>query len=321
MKSDRCGLLTAAMLALAVATMTGCGFLGSQEKSLTAMPSYDGEFMEEPAPLAEAPMRMADAGTDISATGDTSVALSMLAAAEASESRKVIKTAELGIDEDDLDQAQKTLLALVDQRGGFIASLTVNDYETSRQAEIVARVPSAQFHEVYDAVKALGHVKRDHVGGQDVTEEFMDLERRIANLQAQETRVREMFADAKSVEDLLKVEQRLTEVRGQIESHQGRLRYLKDQVGFSTLRISLHEYGDAPVQQTAGWRIAYHVKGAWRSLIGGVQGLVVAVIYLVIAGAVVWVPLLVVIVLIRRWAHRRRQRREAADSGSSSTQS
>lgn len=303
---------------LTVVMLAGCGLLGTPEAYEAAAPPYDSAPMiEEMEPSPEAPMRMADAGTQISATGDTAAALSMIAAAEASESRKVIKTAELALEVDSLDRAQAEILDVVDRRGGFIASLTVNDYATRREAKIVARVPSAHFREVYEAVKALGKVQRDHVGGQDVTEEFMDLERRIANLEAQEQRVRKMFEDAKTVEDLLKVEQRLTEVRGQIESLQGRLRYLKDQVGFSTLTLSLYEYGEAPVQETAGWKIAYHVKGAWRALVGAVQGLVTALIYLVIAGAVVWVPLVIVIVLIRNWMRRRRERRREQQTAAS----
>ena len=296
---------------LAVLMLAGCGLLGTKpyEESGAAPPmdyDIDGMAAEMTAP-AEAPMRMADAGTDISATGDTAAALSMIAAAEASESRKVIKTAELALEVKSLDQAQETVLSLVETRNGFIASLTVNDYETRREAQIVARVPSDGFHEVYREVKALGRVERDHVGGQDLTEEFMDLERRIANLQAQEVRVREMFDAADTIEDLLKVEQRLTEVRGQIEQLQGRLRYLKDQVGFSTLNISLHEYGEAPVQQAAGWRLAYHVKGASRALTGAVQSVMTALIYLVITGAIVWVPLAILIGGVRTYVGRRRR--------------
>lgn len=291
------------------ATVGGCGLQQSEK----AIPP---EIAEEAAPPPSAPMERMDAaateGADIAATGDTESAMAMIAAAEAAGDRKVIKTAEVDLEVENLDEAQKSVLDSVDRAGGFISSLTVNDYDTSRQAQIVARVPSAQFRVVYDAVKALGKVERDHLGGQDVTEEYMDLERRIANLQAQEQRVREMFNEADTVEELLQVEQRLTEVRGQIEGHQGRLRYLKDQVGYSTLTLSLHEYGEAPVQETAGWRILYHLRGAWRGLVGAVQWIVTALIYIVITGAVVWVPLLIVIALIRRWVGRRRAARQPA---------
>ncbi len=302
---------------LVVVGLTGCGLLtpSSEEAARVAPPATpdrEAAFDAVEAP-SEAPQRMADAGTDISATGDTAVAASMLAAAEAAESRRVIRTAELGLEVDNLEQAQKRVLSLVEERGGFIASLKVNDYETYHEAKITARVPATHFHEVYEQVKALGEVRHDHIDGQDVTEEFVDLERRIANLQAQEQRVREMFDEAQSVEDLLKIEQRLTEVRGQTESLQGRLRYLKDQVGFSTLTISLHEYGDSPVHAPAGWRLSYHVRGAWRSLRAAVQSVVTALIYLVITGSIVWVPLLTVILLIRRWAHRRREMRAQSE--------
>ncbi|HCA47893.1 MAG TPA: hypothetical protein DEP45_11245, partial [Armatimonadetes bacterium] len=174
------------------------------------------------------------------------------------------------------------------------------------------RVPSDYFGEIYEAVKALGKVTRDQLGGQDVTEEYMDLERRIVNLQAQEARVREMFEEARTIADLLQIEQRLTEVRTQIEQYQGRLRYLKDQVGFSTLTISLYEPGQAPIEAPDGWELGYHLRGAWLALVRAFRGVVYAIIWIVVTGSVIWVPLLIVITLLRRWAARRRAERARA---------
>jgi len=292
---------------------SGCAWQGAREDASVAV---EKQMEYEAAEAPSAPME-AGRAADMSAGVAMDEAMSpsaptTIAAAEAQAvSRKVIKTAELEVEVKGIDDAQERIIALVDQVNGFIESMTVTNYGTSRQAEITARVPSDHFRQVYEGVKELGDVSRDHIGGQDVTQEYMDLERRITNLQAQEDRVREMFNDAKTVEDLLKVEQRLTEVRGQIESLQGRLRYLKDQVGFSTLTITLHEPGEAPIQEPEGWKIGYHLRGAINALIDAVRGVVYGVIWIVIAGAVVWIPLVIVIWLIRRWAINRRARREA----------
>lgn len=294
--------------ALAIGILAGCG-RREAFKPAENIGSAGGEYAAEPmsAPVPEIAARSMDE-VQVAATGDTAMAMSVTGAAEAAVDRKVIHTAELDVEVENLDEAQQQLIDLVDKCSGFIASLTVNDYETSRVSEIVVRVPSDHFHEVYEAVKALGRVERDHIAGQDVTEEYMDLERRIANKQAEEARVREMFDEAKTVEDLLKIEQRLSEVRMEIESYQGRLRYLKDQVRYSTLTITLTEYGQAAVEESGGWRLDYHLRGAFHALVNALRGIVVAIIYIAIPGAVVWIPLLIIIALIRRALRRRRER-------------
>ncbi len=307
--SGRLGIAMAALLTLAL--LAGCAReMAHEPEAMSLDQAVGGEYAAE-APMAEMAPRSMD-GAQIAATGDTGMALTMIAAAEATGDRKVIKTAELNVEVENLDDAQKRVIALVDQRGGFIGSLTITDYETSRQASIIVRVPSEHFREVYDAVKALGEVERDHIGGQDVTEEFMDLERRIANKQAEEERVRAMFDEARTVEDLLKVEQRLSEVRMEIETYQGRLHFLKDQVRYSTLTIDLVEYGEAPVEETGGWKLGYHFVGAWRALTNAVRKIVVAMIYIALPGAVVWIPLLIVILLVRRAVIRGREARAQA---------
>ncbi|MGD9495616.1 MAG: DUF4349 domain-containing protein [Armatimonadota bacterium] len=294
---------------LGLALVAGCAQKEAEEAAYEPGPA--GEEMAAPAaPMAERAADKTGGGTMIAATGDTESALAMIAAAEAAESRKVIKSADLDVEVRSLEGAQRQVVELVEQRGGFIASMTVSDYDTWRQSEIVARVPSEHFRAVYDAVKALGEVERDHIGGQDVTEEYMDLERRIANKQAEETRLREMFAQARTVDDLLKVEQRLSEVRMEIESYQGRLRFLKDQVRYSTLTITLSERPEAPLGELGGWKLGYHLVGAWRALVNAVRAIVVALIYIALPGAVVWLPLLIIILLIRRAVIRRRAKRE-----------
>jgi len=298
------------------AMLVGCGRLAQKEIGVPSPPGAErsaGDYAAAPEmPVTE---EMAQEGGTVSATGDTSAALSVLAAAEAAEDRKVIKTGEVDVEVEDMDGAQKTIVSKVEERNGFISSLTVTDYETYRQSEIIARVPSDSFREIYETVKGLGKVTRDHIGGQDVTDQWADLERRIANQQVLEQRLRELAQKTGNVSDLLEVERELARVRGQIESYQGQLRMLKDQVKYSTLTITLTEYGPAPVEDTGGWRIVYHLKGAFRALVGAIYRLVVALIYIVITGAVVWVPLLIVIALIRSWVRQRRAARAARSAG------
>lgn len=307
------GVLVLLVVLLTVTlAFSGCARL-SRHKGMPAGLEAGRAMEEAPAPEAPAEMEYAadeEGGYDkaaVRATGATATALEVMAAAEAASSRKVIKTAELEIEVEALKQAQERVLDAVKNAGGFIKSLSVNKTSEIRtEARIVARIPSAGFREVYDKVKGLGEVKRDEVGGQDVTEEYMDLEKRIANKQVQEERLRELFKRTGKIADLLEVERELARVRGEIEQYQGRLRYLKDQVQFSTITIYLYELGEAPIAEGPGWKLIYHLRGAWLSLVRLMQALVAAVIYVVIVPLPFWVLLIILIVALRARARRRR---------------
>jgi len=321
-RSDRALHLLLALGALVALTTTlpGCGLLqrfrGAEEAPLP--PAAEGDkAADEVVAGAEEPARMAPAPMEASAGGggETGPALDIMAAAQAAVDRKVIKTADLNIEVKDIAAAQKQVQDLTEAAGGFIADMNVEHHETRTEATIVARVPSANFRQVYEQVKQLGDVKRDHVGGQDVTEEYMDLEARIANKRVEEQRLRELFARAGKISDLLEVERELSRVRGEIESLQGRLRYLKDQVSFSTITISLCMLGEASVNKPQGWRLGYHIVGAFRGLLSAVQWLITALIYVLIAGAVVWVPLLLIILAIRNSLRRRQAQRSTLPPG------
>ncbi|MCD6361197.1 MAG: DUF4349 domain-containing protein, partial [Armatimonadetes bacterium] len=181
--SDKLLFTTVALVTLLALTAMfgGCGLLAKREKmhggTISAL-SSGGDY-EMPQEVESAPgdeMRMAEApsspASDVDTTGDTSATLDIMASAAAAENRKVIKTADLNIEVENITDAQKRVQDLVESAGGFIADMEVQNYDTRTEASITARVPSAKFREVYDAVKQLGDVKRDHVGGQDVTEEY-----------------------------------------------------------------------------------------------------------------------------------------------------
>ena len=299
-------LLLLLALAWLITLAGGCGLRAKQiAAGGEAMPEIaSDEVAREAASAPEAE----GAGS----TAQTLAALETMTGAEAAEGRKVIKTAQLNIEVEDLNVAQKDVQDYVEAAGGFIASLTVEKTsETRTDAAVVCRVPSDNFRQVYDKIKELGDVKHDQLGGQDVTEEYMDLQTRIENKRVELQRLREMFAQAKTVPDLLAVEQRLTEVQGEIEQLQGRMRYLKDQVGYSTITLSLYQLGEAPLEETGGWRLGYHIRGAWNGLVAAFRGLLIGLIYVIILGAVVWVPVLIIILWIRAALRSRHARRMA----------
>jgi len=301
--------LLAAFLAFAV-LVGGCGKLGSRlaEEPMAEMPPSEPTPEALPGEDYAAEAEVSYDKAEVRATGDTEAALSLIAAAEAASSRKVIKTAQVGLEVNDLKQAQKRVLDLVESKAGFVQSLSVTTTsEVRKDATIVARIPSIAFREVYEQVKQLGEVERDEVGGRDVTKQYADLEARIANKQVQEERLRDILKRRGKLSELLEVERELARVRGEIEQYQGELRYLKDQVQFSTITIYLYELGEAPVPEGPGWQLLYHLRGAWLSLLNLLQALVTGLVYAVIVPSPFWVLLIIVILALRARARRRRR--------------
>lgn len=156
--------------------------------------------------------------------------------------RKIIKSANLQVEVKDIQNADSSLVALVNELNGFISNS--RKWETSDQRQFsnfTIRIPVDQFTEVISKIEAFGDVKDRYLYGNDVTEEYIDTDSRLQNLKLQEDRYRELLNQAVKVEDILQIERELERVRSSIESLEGRLQYFDDQVGLSTINVEFME--------------------------------------------------------------------------------
>ncbi len=135
---------------------------------------------------------------------------------------------------------------LVKQHGGFLAeSDLVSQISTQRTATWRVRVPVDHSDDFVRGISKLGEVRTSHIGSQDVTEEYFDIEARIRNKQEEEKRLLKHLADSTGkLEDILKVEAELSRVRGEVEQMQGRLRFLANRADLSTVTIMATEVKD-----------------------------------------------------------------------------
>lgn len=155
--------------------------------------------------------------------------------------RKIIQTAHLVLLVEKLDTAVDSIQAAVKECGGFVQSSNMFRQDSARGAHYSLRIPVDQFNNVLAQLETLGDVQNKGTTGQDVTEEYVDVDARRRNLVRQEERLLTILDQAKTVEDILKVEGQLERVRGEIEALTGRLRYLDDQVELSTVDVELRE--------------------------------------------------------------------------------
>jgi hypothetical protein len=115
---------------------------------------------------------------------------------------------------------------------------------------ITIRVPRDKFDQAIAAIEKLGDVTHRDIKAEDVTDEFVDLEVRLKNAYAMRTRLQELLAKAQ-VKDALEIERELGRVTEEIERMEGRLKLLKDRIGYSTITVSFQPVNDQPVRDSA----------------------------------------------------------------------
>ena len=231
--------------------------------------------------------------------------------------RMVVTTASMDIRVSALDQAVERVRLLTTAAGGSIAQLTLAQgaeagldaagagaSSAQRQpssAQVTLRVPASQLPQIQKSVAAMGDVLSQSAQASDVGQQHVDLAARVANLRAEETRLRTMLGSAKNVEEMLAVESELARVQGDIESMQAQLTYLERQAAQATLTLNLLEPGALVRPASAGW-------GLGSAVTAGVQA-AAGIVRTMIAGTIALSPLAVVVLLawaVRRLARRRR---------------
>lgn len=159
--------------------------------------------------------------------------------------RKIIRNGELAIEMDDPVEGQREVNAIAESLGGYVVTSESQQAsgDTDRKritVRLTLRVPSSQFAAAVEKIRATGaRVLREKVTGQDVTEEFIDIEAHMKAKKALELQFMEIMKRAQKVEDALEVQRQISEVRGEIEQLEGRRRFLENQSSLSTINVSL----------------------------------------------------------------------------------
>lgn len=204
---------------------------------------------------------------------------------------RVIKTADLEIDVDGVDTQTTAVAKIATDRGGFVQSSTVSeDVNGNKMGYVSVRVPADKFDESIAAIKELAtRVQTESVQGQDVTEQYTDLQARLTSAQAQEAQYLEILKQAETVQDILAVQQYLENVRYEIESLQGQIQGLSNQTDYSTISVTLNE--DVKVEVPSGkFDLARDAKTALKVVILLAQALLTFIVWFIIIGLAVAIP-------------------------------
>lgn len=158
--------------------------------------------------------------------------------------RKIIRNADLQLETASPEEAQRKITTIAESKNGFVITSTqksTNLQVSGRNSvSMTIRVPAEKFQEsIAEIRKTVDRVVVETISGEDVTEEFVDIEARLKTKKALEERFLEIMKQAKNVEDALNVERQLADVRTEIERIEGRKRFLENQTSLSTITLNL----------------------------------------------------------------------------------
>ena len=312
---------TLSLIVIALTILTACG-----EAAAPEAPLQTGEYLIEPAAPAEEPANdfgFAGAEAEKSAAPMPTVGVAYqtvpdvgsLPGQAATIDRKIVKNAEVSVLVEDSDIAVDRLTQVVSDVGGYIVSSRVwyqsyIDGENYKYASITLGIPVDQFEVTMRRVRGLAlRVTDENASGEDVTDQFVDLQSRLANLEATQARIQSFLEDAKTVDEALRINQELAQIEAQIEEVKGRMNYLSDRSAFSTMTVTispeLPEIEPAPLPEPKPWTPSETLKDATETLVKAYQGIVEFAIWMFVAVLPILAPPVLVIWMILKLVRRK----------------
>ena len=218
------------------------------------------------------------------------------------EGPRVIRTAQLAVEVHNgtFDSTINRVFGIASELGGYVAgSNAAADSGALRTGSITFEVPSDKFTDAVADIRALGTVQNLVIGGQDVSAQYVDLQARLANEEAQREAMLALLQQAKTVNEIIAVQNQLGQVTGQIEQLKGQIAYFDHATTYSTVSVSIHEAAVAFRPQVDSW-------GFLTALSQGLHGFVSTLDYILV-GVGYAGPILVLLGLFGlAWRLRRR---------------
>ena len=237
--------------------LAACGGAAAPAREVPAATQAPAELFDAQAPLVEEPA--AKNGESLpadQAVGQSSAApLPTAAAYEISNSsgdltviersnRMIVKNADVRLTVKDTNVAIDRVTQIIGDAGGYIVSSRVwyQDYygNNLKYAAITIGVPVEEFEKVLSRLRGLAiRVVDETAAGDDVTDQYVDLQSQLTNLEATRARIQDFLKDAKTIDEALRINQELSNIEGQIEQIKGQMNYLNDRSAYSTITLNL----------------------------------------------------------------------------------
>lgn len=232
--------------------------------------------------------------------------------------RKIIKDATFLIEVESVPLAMSQVGAAAAQSGGYVLETRTDGANLEQQGALVKiAVPVERFEDILQRIRETAvKIVSEQASGQDVSQEFVDTQSQLANLEATQARIREFLEQAKTVEESLKVNAELATIEGQISELKGRLQFLGQRAAFSTVTVQLRQAPEPTLALPAiprlfadsddFWNPGATAENALDTLTAIAKGLASVLIWVAIVGLPLGLPFLAV------WLVRRRLQRPPA---------
>ena len=228
------------------------------------------------------------------------------------ENRKLIQTVHMDVETEDLDAVLAKLEGRIAELNGYVQSSNVQNGSAYsgkryRYAYMTLRIPAKALDTFVDQVGQVSNIVSSRKTVEDVTLSYVETEGRMKALQVEEARLLELLAEAKSLEDILKIEDRLTKVRTELEQVTSALRVYDNQVDYATIHLNITEvteYTETTEPETVWERIAKGFGESWENIGNFFQELFVVLVvgspYLILLGGSALIVVAIILLSIRK---------------------
>ena len=219
--------------------------------------------------------------------------------------KKIIKNGNIRLKVDDLEQARNRVDTLLAFHDGYYSNENFNEFDHEAVHNLTARIPAPVFEKFIEGIEQSGfRVVEKNISARDVTEEFIDLEMRLSNRRKYLDRYNELLKQAQTVKDIIDIEENTRKLEEEIESAEGRLKYLTGQVDYSTLYITLTMEKDYTFQPGRRGGFFERLK---QSVTRGWYGLVDFLLFIIRIWPF-WIILTLMIILFRKIVTRSKRK-------------
>ena len=202
--------------------------------------------------------------------------------------RKIIKRGNISFQTADVNQTKSFIALVVQGLNGYLTKDNAYDYSDRFEHSLTIRIPADNFDlllkNISESVEKLDSKNIDML---DVTEEFIDIEARIKTKKELQNKYIELLKRATKVEELLNIEKEIGILQTEIESVEGRMKYLKDKIAFSTLTVIYYQKTSSPFGFSS--KFVDGVKNGWSVFLWAIVGLSYLWVFILIAGMTIYI--------------------------------
>ena len=315
MKKRNLVILSALLSLVLLLSLAACGSQKNADVSYRIESAAGGDALNgfaaydmEAAEYNAAPMRAAKA-----TTGSTSQS----SGEEAPEidPDKIIYSGDATLETEHFETTVDAVRKLIAERGGFIesSSLSGSNYYSARlrSASFTLRVPSGSFSEIMNSFSDYGNVPYSHTYTENISARYYDTAARLKAYETQEQRLLTMMEQAESVSDLVTIEDRLTELRYQIESLQSTLKRWDRQVSYSSISLEIREVREytPEAEQSFGEQLIRSLRQGWTNTVEFCKAAVLWLLEALPVLVLLVVLVLIARVLVKKGIKKRRERK------------